>query len=125
YEVMARYAREMRAAMRAEWASLRAQVGDESLLKLARRWLHRDTDHVPTPVRERLQQVLHAAPTLATMHAMREELRRLWSDSTLTREQMARELQAWIQRAEASGIQALRDFAQRLRAARINTASPA
>jgi len=30
-------------------------------------------------------------------------------------------LQAWIQRAEASGIQALRDFAQRLRAARMNT----
>ncbi|MDW8336407.1 MAG: fatty acid desaturase [Tepidimonas sp.] len=123
YEVMARYAREMRAAMRAEWDTLRAQVGDEALLKLARRWLHRDEDKMPVAVRERLQQLLSHAPTLATMHAMRQELRRLWSDAALSREQMARELQAWIQRAEHSGIEALRQFAQRLRAARL--ASPA
>lgn len=123
YEVMARYARQMRAAMRAEWATLRAQVGDESLLKLAQRWLHRDDDKVPAAVRARLQQLLGRAPTLATMHAMREELRRLWSDATLSREQMARELQAWIQRAEQSGVEALRQFAQRLRAARLANAA--
>lgn len=120
YEIMARYAREMRAAIRAEWDALRAQVGDESLLKLARRWLHRDEDKVPPAVRERLQRLLASAPTLAQMHAMREELRQLWSNTALTREQMARELQAWIERAERSGIQALRDFAQRLRAARLS-----
>ncbi|MDM7456308.1 MAG: fatty acid desaturase, partial [Tepidimonas sp.] len=124
YEVMARYARQMRAAVRAEWESLRAKTGgDESLLKLARRWLHRDDDKVPAPVRAQLQQVLGAAPSLAKMYAMREELRQLWSNTALTREQMARELQAWIHRAEHSGIQALSDFAQRLRRARLEPAA--
>jgi stearoyl-CoA desaturase (delta-9 desaturase) len=119
YEVMARYAAQMRAALRSEWQTLRAQVADESLLKLARRWLHRDPEHAPAEVRSRLQDLLASSPTLARMHAMREELRQLWSNTALTREQMTRELHAWIERAERSGIQALNDFAQRLRAARL------
>jgi stearoyl-CoA desaturase (delta-9 desaturase) len=119
YEVMARYAAQMRAALRSEWQTLRAQVADESLLKLARRWLHRDPEHAPAEVRSRLQDLLASSPTLARMHAMREELRQLWSNTALTREQMTRELHAWIERAERSGIQALNEFAQRLRAARL------
>ena len=52
------------------------------------------------------------------MHAMREELRQLWSNTHLTRDQLARDLQAWCRRAEESGVAALRDFSIRLRAAR-------
>ena len=119
YELMARYARDMRAAMKAEWDALRARVGDESLLRQVRRWLHRDHDRLPAGVRTQLQRLLDASPSLAKMHAMREELRQLWSNTALTREQMARELQAWIQRAEHSGVKALQEFAQRLRAVRL------
>jgi stearoyl-CoA desaturase (delta-9 desaturase) len=47
---------------------------------------------------------------------MREELRQLWSNASLNREQMAAGLQAWCRRAEESGIAALQEFSQRLRA---------
>jgi stearoyl-CoA desaturase (delta-9 desaturase) len=81
--------------------------------------LHRDDDKVPAQYRAKLEQVRAAHPTLAKMHAMREELRQLWSNTSLTREQLARDLQAWCQRAEESGIAALREFSFRLRAVRM------
>jgi stearoyl-CoA desaturase (delta-9 desaturase) len=45
-------------------------------------------------------------------------LRQLWLNTSFTREQLAAQLQSWCQRAEASGIAALQQFSQNLRAAR-------
>ena len=59
-----------------------------------------------------------ASPVLDKMVVMREELRQLWLSRSLTREQLAADLQAWCARAEASGIAALEEFSMRLRAAR-------
>ena len=42
----------------------------------------------------------------------------MWLNRSHTREQLALDLQAWSQRAEASGIAALQEFSLRLRAAR-------
>jgi stearoyl-CoA desaturase (delta-9 desaturase) len=119
YEVMASYARQMRATARAELVALKARSGDVSMLKAARRWLHRDDDQVPAQYKAELARVRAQHPTLAQMHAMREELRQLWSNTSLSREQLAQDLQAWCQRAEASGIAALREFSIRLRAVRV------
>lgn len=119
YEVMASYAREMRAMARAELEALKARSGDVSMLKAARRWLHRDDDKVPAKYKAKVEQVRAQHPTLAKMHAMREELRQLWSNTSLSREQLAKDLQAWCQRAEDSGIAALREFSIRLRAVRV------
>ena len=116
YEVMAGFARQMRATVQAELAGVKA--ADAKLSAAARRWLHRDDDKVPAKVKPSLQQVLAQYPALAKMHAMREELRQLWSNTTLTREQLAKDLQAWCRRAEESGIAALRDYSVRLRSAR-------
>jgi stearoyl-CoA desaturase (delta-9 desaturase) len=52
------------------------------------------------------------------MATMREELRQMWSSTTLSREQLAVNLQAWCKRAEESGIAALHDFSFKLRSAR-------
>ena len=46
---------------------------------------------------------------------MRQELTRLWERSTLSREQLLKELQDWCNRAEASGIAALQRFSMSLR----------
>ena len=117
YEVMARYARQMRLAAEAELAALRGRA-DAPLIEAARRWLHRDDDKVPARVRPQLEQLRAQSPTLAKMHAMREELRQLWASRSRSREQLAHDLQAWCRRAEDSGIAALRDFSVRLRAVR-------
>ncbi|NIM42307.1 MAG: acyl-CoA desaturase [Hydrogenophaga sp.] len=117
YEVMAGYAREMRQACKAELAALKARQADASVLKAAKRWLHRDDDKVPAAVKPHLAQARADHPVLDKMVTMREELRALWSCTNSTREQLAADLQAWCRRAEESGIAALRDFSIRLRSA--------
>ena len=117
YEVMAGYAREMRAACKHELEALKQRRGDATVLQAARRWLHRDDEKVPASVKPQLAQVRAEHPVLDKMVTMREELRALWSSTNSTREQLALDLQAWCRRAEESGIAALRDFSIRLRSA--------
>lgn len=117
YEVMAGYAREMRLACKAEIALLKARGQDFSMLKSARRWLHRDDDRVPASARPQLAQARAAHPALDKMVTMREELRQLWLNTNRSREQLAAELQSWCRRAEESGVEALRQFSFKLRAA--------
>ncbi len=116
YELMADYARQVRAACSAEIQTLKQRQADFSAMRLARRWLPRDSEKVPASVQPQLAATRAAYPVLDSMIAMREELRQLWANQSLSREQMLQQLQAWCQRAEASGIAALRDFALRLRA---------
>ena len=117
YEVMAAYARGVRQACRAELAALQARQADATVLKVARRWLHRDVEKVPAMALPQLAQVRAASPVLDTMITMREELRQLWLNTSRSREQLTLDLQAWCRRAEGSGIAALHDFSMRLRAA--------
>jgi stearoyl-CoA desaturase (delta-9 desaturase) len=118
YEVMAGYARELRAACQREVEALKTRSGDAAALEAARRWLHRDDDKVPAAVKPQLAQARAEHPVLDKMVTMREELRSLWTGTNATREQLAADLQAWCRRAEESGIAALRDFSIQLRSAR-------
>ena len=122
YEVMARYARDVRSAVTQELAAMKqrqAQQADVSLLKSAQRWLHRDADKVPERAQGQLAQARAAHPVIDQMLVMREELRQLWLNTALSREQLIEHLQAWCHRAEVSGIAALKEFSQKLRAAHI------
>lgn len=118
YEVMAGYAREMRAACQRELDGVKSRSADTAVLQAARRWLHRDNDKVPAEVKPQLERALAEHPVLEKMVTMREELRALWTGTNATREQLAADLQAWCRRAEESGIAALRDFSIQLRSAR-------
>ena len=117
YEVMAGYAHAIRSACKHEIEQLKAHKADLSVLKTARKWLHRDDDRVPAEVRPHLAQARADHPNLDLLATMREELRQLWLNTTRSRDQLALELQHWCQRAEESGVAALRDFSMRLRAA--------
>jgi stearoyl-CoA desaturase (delta-9 desaturase) len=117
YEVMARYAREMRRACSDEISVLRARGHDLSILQAARRWLHRDDDRVPADARSQVDRARAASPALDKMLTMREELRQMWLNTTVSREQLTHDLQAWCKRAEESGVARLQAFSQRLRAA--------
>jgi stearoyl-CoA desaturase (Delta-9 desaturase) len=118
YEVMAGYARDMRAACAKEIDTLKAKQGDLSVLKTAKRWLHRDGDKVPASAHAHLALARAAHPVLDKMATMRDELRQMWSSTTASREQLATDLQAWCKRAEESGIAALQEFSFKLRSAR-------
>jgi len=118
YEIMAGYAAGMQRAFQQEVASLKARSADTAVIKAASRWLHRDEDKVPPTVAPVLAQARAASPVLDKMVTMREELRQLWLNTSLSREQLIADLQAWCHRAEESGIAALQEFSMKLRMAR-------
>jgi len=122
YEVMAKYARDVRRACGTELARLRAQGAENTPrwanMRLARRWLHRDTDKIPGHLQAQVADAAAEAPALAKLLAMREELRQLWTRTNVSAEQLVTDLQAWCKRAEESGIESLKEFSLKLRAAR-------
>lgn len=118
YELIASYARGTRLALRDELLALRARQADTRMIQAARRWLHRDPDKLPVPLAEQLALARAASPVLDKMVVMREELRQMWLNRNHTREQLAADLQAWCQQAQASGIAALQEFSMRLRSVR-------
>ena len=121
YEVMATYARDVRAACAAELDRLKSEGQTQSQkwreMVLAKRWLHRDDQHIPAEVKADLVHVCEDSPRLQQLIAMREELRQLWTRTNVSAEQLVKDLQDWCKRAEESGIAALQQFAVKLRAA--------
>jgi stearoyl-CoA desaturase (delta-9 desaturase) len=120
YEVMARYGKELKRACAAELEHLKAQGAQNTAkwteLRLAKRWLHRDEDKIPSAVKPQMARAISASPALAQLVAMREELRQLWTRTNVSAEQLVLDLQGWCHRAEESGIAALQDFSRKLRA---------
>ncbi len=121
YEVMARYAAEMKRAAETEVERLKAQGPAAAArlkeMRLAQAWLHRDDDKIPQGVKPILKAALGESPQLAKLVAMREELRALWTRTGVSAEQLVVDLQTWCRKAEESGIAALQDFSMKLRAA--------
>nr|WP_315473511.1 fatty acid desaturase [uncultured Rhodoferax sp.] len=119
YEIMAAYAKGVRQAARDEFESVKARSADAAVVKAAKRWMHRDEEKVPAAAATQLAQARAASPVLDKMVTMREELRQMWLNTHVSREQLAKDLQAWCHRAEESGITALREFSMKLRAAHV------
>ena len=121
YEVMARYAGNLRLACRAEIERLKAEGASGTArlanMHLAKRWLHRDDDKIPHSVKAQVAAAVAHSPGLAKLVAMREELRLLWTRTNVSVEQLVHDLQVWCRKAEESGIAALQEFALKLRAA--------
>lgn len=121
YEVMAKYAAELKRAVSVELDRLKAQGAENSVhwthMRLAKAWLHRDDDKIPSGVKPSLVLALKESPKLAKLVAMREELRLLWTRTNVSAEQLVSDLQAWCRKAEDSGIAALQEFSLKLRAA--------
>ena len=119
YEIMAGYAKELRSTARLEIETMKARSADAAVIKAAKRWMHRDVDKVPASAASELAKARAASPMLDKMVVMREELRQLWLNTSLSRDQLIAALQSWCQRAEESGIAALREFSMKLRAAHV------
>ncbi len=116
YEIMASYAKGVRKAARIELISIKAR-SDVALIQATKRWLHRDQELVPASAAVELVKLRAACPVLDKLVVMREELRQLWLNTSVSRDQLTQDLQNWCHRAEASGIAMLQDFSLKLRAA--------
>jgi stearoyl-CoA desaturase (Delta-9 desaturase) len=122
YELMARYATELKLAVGNELDRLRQQGEPAAAswrnLSRVKTWMHREGEHIPAALRPQLDLALDESPQLAKLVAMREELRMLWTRTNVSAEQLLADLQAWCRNAEGSGIAALQEFSLKLRAAR-------
>ncbi len=116
YEVLAKYAKSMKLAWNEEVARLREKnvLADSATARRLRRCITRGTVKSPAE-REAVALALETSPRLATLYRMREELTKTWERSTLSTEQLVQQLRDWCDRAEASGIETLAEFSQRLR----------
>ena len=117
YDVLAKYAKSMKATARQEMELLREKGhgNGASALKQIRKWLHLDAKTLPQERMTQLELAFQASPALKTTWSMKQELARLWERSTLTSEQLVHQLTDWCERAEKSGVEPLVDFSRRLR----------
>ncbi|MDQ0080771.1 stearoyl-CoA desaturase (delta-9 desaturase) [Variovorax boronicumulans] len=116
YDVLSNYSRSLKKACAVELGRLRRMSPEAArALKAVKPLLGKDQGLLGPSRYQQVIQALNASQALTTMYSMRGELTALWSRSTATGEQLARQLQDWCQRAEASGIAPLADFSRRLR----------
>lgn len=117
YDVMARYVRSARQVAKEEFAKLKVSAGDRRVMR--RLVVQGESSVAPKllspAVRAKFIQMLDDNERLKKIQGMRVELEALWAKSTATHEQLLKQLQDWITRAEASGIRQLEDFSMNLR----------
>jgi stearoyl-CoA desaturase (delta-9 desaturase) len=82
---------------------------------LSKKLMQREPAKLDGAHKQQLTELFSHSTVLETMHEMHKELVAIWDRSHATREQLLQQLQDWCTRAEASGIQALREFSLRLR----------
>jgi len=63
----------------------------------------------------RLGNLLDTNAALKTVHEFRERLSEIWTSANVSNEALLQQLAEWCREAEASGIRALEEFAERLR----------
>jgi stearoyl-CoA desaturase (delta-9 desaturase) len=123
YRLMAHFARDvLKHVHREELKSVGADRDRLTLLKRARRLLVREPVLLDEAARTRLAKALEQSQALRTVYTMRQKLADVWQRSATTQEHLIHALQEWCHEAEATGIQALRDFAAKLRTVRLVSA---
>lgn len=86
-----------------------------SVVQRVRRWLSWQPEMLDSSSRERLAELTARHPTFATALEYRNRLKNLWEGAYTSNEKLLAEFREWCASAEASGIQALQDFAAYLK----------
>jgi stearoyl-CoA desaturase (delta-9 desaturase) len=120
YDLLAKYARGLQRSLRDEIERLGLSAAEQRQFARLRRWLRKgDVTQLPPAQQQTLRELLGRSRVMQTLIDMRAELSVTWEKSAASREQMLAHLQAWIARAETSGIVALQDAALRIRSYRL------
>ncbi len=117
FHVMAQFAREVMKHVHREELKKADRADRESwaLLKRARRLMVREAGLLDEASRKWLNKALENNGTLKTVYVMKQKLQDIWQRSATTQEHLRQALQEWCHEAEATGIEALRNFSQKLR----------
>jgi stearoyl-CoA desaturase (delta-9 desaturase) len=109
YEVMAKYAKELRAACAAELEQVKQQGAAARLadLQLAKRWLHRDAEKIPSAVLPQLAKAVNAARNWPSWWRCARNCASSGPAPTCRPSNWWSTCRQWCKRAESSGIDAL------------------
>ncbi|HHJ13699.1 MAG TPA: acyl-CoA desaturase [Gammaproteobacteria bacterium] len=111
-QVLADYARQVLwPVLHSAWREAGCGPG----LRRTRRLLVRDPRLLDAGSRGMLDGLLQRFSDLRVAYQYRERLRAVWERSSASQEALLKALQDWCHEAEASGVQALQQFARRLR----------
>jgi stearoyl-CoA desaturase (delta-9 desaturase) len=96
------------------WRAEFQRAGDR-LNRGIKKLLVREPLLLDAQAQSKLKAVLERHKTLNTVYEYRERLRQIWAGSVISNEALVAHLKEWVAHAEASGIEALQEFAARLR----------
>lgn len=114
FQLMARYTREVVIPLLHE-EKKRAGKTSRVLLRRAKVILIRDSSLMKSSQKLRLATLLENFQSLRVVYQFRIKLQDIWSRSTASQKELLEALQEWCQQAEATGIEALRLFSNRLK----------
>lgn len=100
----------------------KASEGSKALLDQARKLLTRDSILVEQQSGNTIETTLAPFQKLSIAYQLREQLKNLWQQTTATQKELVDNLHQWCQQAEATGIQALRDFSKHIKTYVVQTA---
>ncbi|MCE2678954.1 MAG: fatty acid desaturase [Burkholderiales bacterium] len=118
YDVLAKYARSMKQAYKAEMLRLGAElrsVEEKALASMSKKTLVVHESKLSEGELKKLRALCAKSDAMKAMVEMREELRQVWEKTNLSKEQMLELLQKWCERAEASGNRWLQEMSLRVR----------
>ncbi|HYE36136.1 DesA family fatty acid desaturase [Methylocaldum sp.] len=114
YHILALYGhRVVVPVLRHEWKT--APPAHRRLLRNVKKLLVREGIPLDETACRTLKQALSLSRTLETIYRSKQELTQLWTRSSIHYEALVQSLEDWCKQAEATGIEALGDFAQLLR----------
>ena len=117
FQVMAQFAREVMKHVHREELKKADRSDRESwaLLKRARRLMVREAAQLDETKHRLLERALEINDRLKTVYAMKQKLVSIWNRRATTQENLIHALQEWCREAEATGIEALRNFSLKIR----------
>jgi hypothetical protein len=109
FRVMANYAERVVAPV-VESEVQRADVAKRAVLKRAKSLLTREDTLVDEAGRDDIIRAVDGSPVLKTIYDLKQQLQNVWAKRGGDAEVLLNEFKQWCVDAEATGIQALRDF---------------
>ncbi len=119
FEVMKTYGHVLRKAYRNEIGKIHNAIYQHGVsnfsIKSLKEWLHIDANELKEKELLLVNKVLENAHQLKTVYHFKQELNQIWMRSSISQDQLLKNLEDWCHRAERSGIEALEEFSRRLR----------
>ncbi|MBM2829456.1 MAG: aminotransferase [Gammaproteobacteria bacterium] len=93
----------------------KANITMKKLLRHGRRCITQAEACMDAKARHRLDELLRHNHAMQVVYEFKQRLQALWTEKTATEESLMHALREWCRQAEATGIEALQEFARSLR----------